>query len=118
MGEHRVQEDISGEELRLFMKSLLTDLRALETMIGSGMIESKARRIGAEQELFLLGEGWRPASLALEVLEKIDDPHFTTELGKFNLEFNADPLEFGGNCLSHRLRLRCHFGKMRPVYRH
>jgi hypothetical protein len=57
MGEHRVQSDITGEQLRLFMKSLLTDLQALETMLRDGMIESGVRRIGAEQELFL-GSWW------------------------------------------------------------
>jgi CBS domain-containing protein/gamma-glutamylcysteine synthetase len=34
------------------------------------------------------------------VLELIDDDHFTTELARFNLEFNLDPLTFGGTCLS------------------
>ena len=100
MGEQQVQPDISGEQLRLFMKSLLNDLRAFETMLDEGMIESDVRRIGAEQEFFLVDDGWRPAGLALEVLEEIDDPHFTTELGKFNLEVNLDPLAFGGDCLS------------------
>lgn len=100
MGKHQVQQDVSGEQLRLFTKRLLTDLRALETMLENGMIESEVRRIGAEQELFLVGEGWRPASLAVEVLEEIDDPHFTTELGKFNLEMNLEPLSFGDGCLS------------------
>ena len=38
--------------------------------------------------------------VALELLEKVADPRFTTELGKFNLEMNLDPLTFGGSCLS------------------
>ena len=100
MGEHQVQQDLSGDQLRLFTKRLLTDLRALESMLADRMIESNVRRIGAEQEFFLVGDGWRPACLAMEILEDIDDPHFTTELGKFNLEANLDPLMFGGECLS------------------
>ncbi len=101
MGEQEVaDEDISGQDLRLFLKRVLNDLRALETMIDQGMIESGVRRVGAEQELFLVGEGWRPAGLAVEVLEAIDDPHFTTELARFNLEANLDPVTFGGDCLS------------------
>ena len=100
MGEQQTQPDATAEELRLFMKRLLNDLRALETMLEDGMIESGVRRIGAEQELFLVDESWRPAPLALRVLDTLDDPHFTTELGKFNLEANLDPLLFGGDCLS------------------
>ena len=100
MGEHRTQPDATAEELRLFTKRLLNDLRALTTMLEDGMIESGVRRIGAEQELFLVDESWRPAPLALQVLDALGDPHFTTELGKFNLEANLDPLLFGGDCLS------------------
>jgi len=33
-------------------------------------------------------------------LETLRDEHFTTEVARFNLEFNTDPLEFGGDCLS------------------
>ena len=88
------------EELREFMKLLLRDVRAMEHMLEHGMLESGVRRIGAEQELFLIDSAYKPAKLALEVLEAIDDPqHFTTELGQFNIEYNLDPLTFGGSCL-------------------
>lgn len=100
MGEHQTRPDATAEELRLFTKRLLNDLRALATMLEDGMIESGVRRIGAEQELFLVDESWRPAPLALQVLDTLGDPHFTTELGKFNLEANLDPLLFGEDCLS------------------
>ncbi len=58
------------------------------------------RRIGAEQELFLVNRNWHPASVAMDLLGKIDDPHYTTELGLFNLEINLDPSTFGAGCLT------------------
>ena len=100
MGEQKI---IAGEEasrLRDFMKLLLQDLRALERMIATGMIETGVRRIGAEQEMFLVDRDFRPAPAAMKVLERIGDPHFVTELALFNLEANLDPQEFGGDCLS------------------
>ena len=100
MGTQDVTGDLDAANLRLFIKHLLDDLRALEAMIAGGAIESGVRRIGAEQELFLVDRAWRPAPLAMEILAAIDDPHFTTELGRFNLEINLDPLAFGGDCLS------------------
>ena len=100
MGEQQVQDDISPEQLRLFMRNLLDDLRALERMIEDDWIESGVRRVGAEQEMFLVGPGWRPAPIATEVLAAIEDPRFTTELAKFNLEGNLDPVVFGKGCLS------------------
>ena len=100
MGIQSVDTKLTPEELRAFIKSLLNDLRALDKMIADGMIEANARRIGAEQELFLVNSAWRPAPVALDVLDKISDPHFTNEIGLFNLEINLDPLTFGGDCLS------------------
>lgn len=100
MGEQQVQERITGEQLRLFMRNLLDDVRALEMMLEDGHIEADVRRVGAEQEMFLVGSGYRPAPLVMEVLERLDDPHFTTELARFNIETNLEPLDFGGKCLS------------------
>lgn len=99
MGTQEVTGDLDAANLRLFIKHVLGDLRALEAIIAAGAIESGVRRIGAEQELFLVDRAWRPAPLAMEILEAIDDPHFTTELGRFNLEINLDPLILGGDCL-------------------
>jgi CBS domain-containing protein/gamma-glutamylcysteine synthetase len=100
MGEQNVHEQSQREEIRVFLKHLLKDVRALEHMLEHGLVESDVRRIGAEQEIFLVDLAWRPAPIATEVLEKLDDEHFTTELGRFNLEYNLDPLTFGGSCLS------------------
>ena len=66
-------QDVSGQartpaETRAFSKALLRDLRALEEMLAQGLFESGVRRIGAEQEMFLVNEAWRPASTALEIL--------------------------------------------------
>ena len=99
MGAQEVREG-EGDGRRHFVRAVLNDLRALEIMIAEGLIESGVRRIGAEQELFLVDRGWRPAPVALALLERLDDPHFTTELGLFNLEVNLDPREFGADCLS------------------
>lgn len=104
MGEHDIPvNEVAGGALHQFMAELLNDLRALEEIIDSGLIERSKRRIGAEQELFLVDRMGLPACKALEVLERADDPHFTTELGLFNLEINLDPLLFGGDVFT-RLR--------------
>ncbi|MCB0264035.1 MAG: hypothetical protein KDH98_12855, partial [Calditrichaeota bacterium] len=100
MGKLNVKEAVQSLELQAFMRSLLEDLRTLDEMIKSGAIESDITRIGAEQELCMIDEFWRPAPVIESVLPRIRDPHFTTELAKFNLEFNLDPMEFNGDCLS------------------
>jgi CBS domain-containing protein len=100
MGQHDISGQTNEEERRRFMRQLLRDVRALESMLQDGMFETGIRRIGAEQEMFLVDEKFRPMSCSLGVLEELDDPQFTTELGLFNIEFNALPTEFGGRCLS------------------
>ena len=100
MGTQDVRAGLGGPEMREFMKHLLADLRALEMMIDNGQLALDKRRIGAEQELFLIDDAWRPACVSEALVEKINDKRFTTELARFNLEFNLDPQEFGNRCLS------------------
>ena len=100
MGEQRVDPGNDPRELRVFMRSLLNDIQALDRMMSAGMIESGVRRIGAEQELFLVDHSWRVAPVSLEVLQRVAGPPFTTEIAKFNLEINLEPMIFRGDCLS------------------
>ena len=91
--------EFSGEQRREFMRALLYDLRALELMLDEGRFEEGVSRIGAEQEVFLVDRACHPAGGSLAMLERLKDPHFTTELGTFQLEMNLDPYEFKGDCL-------------------
>jgi len=99
MGEFNVTSYRDEDQLRFFTKALLRDLQALEQMLKDGALESDRQRIGAEQEMFLVDRGMRPANLGARLLETLDDPHFTPELAQFNLECNLDPLDFKGDCL-------------------
>ena len=100
MGEANVRNDENPEKRRRFMRRVLDDVRALERMLDEDLFETDITRIGAEQEMFLIDAGGRPASRTLQVLEAVDDPHFTTELARFNLEANLDPIELGPHSLS------------------
>ncbi len=100
MGEHDVAAGTSAQEKRAFTRALLNDVQALERMLEAGMFEAGVRRIGAEQELFLVDSGMGPAPLAPAMLERLaDHPEFTNELARFNLEANLEPRELGGRCL-------------------
>lgn len=57
MSERPFDSQQDGEKLRQFTSRLLHDLRALEAMLDRGMFETGVRRIGAEQELFLVDSG-------------------------------------------------------------
>jgi CBS domain-containing protein len=89
MGLDLVTTDDPGA-IRSFTRAVLRDLKALERLVDEGAIESGVRRLGAEQELFLVGKVGRPAPVAERVLERLGKP-FTTELALFNLEANLEP---------------------------
>ena len=97
MGEHNV-EAFDETKYQQFMKALLDDLRALAFMLDDGRVESGVRRIGAEQEMFLIDQAMRPAPLSIEVLEQAHDRRLTTEIARFNLEANLTPRLLSGKC--------------------
>ena len=99
MGEHSVSVRHDEEQLRAFTRAVLTDLQALDKMLSDGQFENDVRRIGAEQEMFLVNSAMRPAPLVTEVLNTARDGRLTTEIGRFNLEANLTPRNFAGGCL-------------------
>ena len=100
MGAQAVKAIESLRERKEFLYHLLNDVKALEMMLEQDVFEKGIRRIGAEQELCLVDQNFRPSCNALEVLDHLKDPHFTTELALFNLEINLDPLELTKDCFS------------------
>lgn len=100
MGSQSVKAITSQKERKEFISHLLNDVAALEKMINDDVFEKGIQRIGAEQELCIVNDSYRPSLNALKILDRIDDPHFTTELALFNLEINLDPLELSNKCFS------------------
>ena len=91
------------EQRKRAVNWMLRDLHALEHMLHDGMFDVSHPNIGAEQELFLVDQAWQASPVALQVLDIVGDPHFTTEIGAFNLEINLDPQPFRGACFTNLL---------------
>lgn len=83
-----------------YVHHLLNDIKALDMMIEKGFIESETVRVGAEQDFCLVDSDFSPSNNALEVLKDINDEHFKTDIGSYNLEASLDPLKFNGDCFS------------------
>lgn len=99
MGEKNIDSGYDDERMRDFTLSVLNDLKALQHMLDGGMFEENIRRIGAEQEMFLVDSAMRPSPYAVEIIEAAKDGRLTTEIGKFNLEANLTTRDFSGNSL-------------------
>ena len=100
MGFQYVKAIKTQKERSEFIHFMLQDIKALKRMLKEGLVEQNTHRVGAEQEFCIVDNGFRPSFNALKILDKINDKHFTTELGLFNLEINLDPLELKEKCFS------------------
>ncbi|MEL7450377.1 MAG: CBS domain-containing protein, partial [Pseudomonadota bacterium] len=101
MGDLVVAKTGDEKTVRAFMRAILADVRALEHMIENGIIEKGARRVGAEQEMYLVNSAGFAAPVAVETMAQLKDDHrFTHEVASFNLEANLDVLPLDGAFLS------------------
>ena len=100
MGSNQITEANDPALMRTFVRALLEDVHALERMLSEDRIESGVRRIGAEQEMFLVDRSGRAWCGADAMMKALAHPQFTYELAQFNLECNLKPQLFGGSCLS------------------
>jgi len=100
MGHLDVKQLKSPKDKALYIHHLIKDLKALDIMLEKGLIEKEPIRIGAEQEFCVVSKRLFPNNNSIDVLEAINDDHFTTEIGKYNLEINSDPLLLTKDCFS------------------
>ncbi len=100
MGTQNIRIISGSKGKQEFTKSLLNDIKALERMLKEERFESDIQRIGAEQELGIVNKLWLPSMIYDKILDEVDDEHFTTELGRFNIEVNLDPFKFTGDCFT------------------
>ncbi|MEC7770786.1 MAG: CBS domain-containing protein [Bacteroidota bacterium] len=116
MGEHIKKSSFSEEERKTFVQHLIDDIQALENMIKDGLIEDDIVRIGAEQEICLIKDDYRPSPNSLDILKDIDDSHFTTEFATYNVEVNLDPYTLEKGCFTAmEQQLRTLLGKVKKA---
>ncbi|QYN23355.1 glutamate-cysteine ligase family protein [Amycolatopsis sp. DSM 110486] len=87
-------------------------LDTLARMLTDGSFSFPRKNIGLEVELNLVDGQLRPSMTNTAVLEALDDPSFTTELGQHNLELNVPPRPLAGDsALQLEDDLRAYLGK-------
>ena len=100
MGNLNVTKLSRKKDKANYIHQLSKDIQALDYMLENDLIEKSPIRIGAEQEFCLVNDEFLPHNNSLQVLKEINDDHFTTEIGNYNLEANLDPFELTGDCFS------------------
>ena len=81
-----------------FIERLTSELELLEKLINNNDLEDYGR-IGAEQEFCVLDQNFRANPINKKILKDISNEGFVTEIAKFNMELNVEPLEINKFCL-------------------
>ena len=81
-----------------FINNLTNDIELLEELISKKKLET-FDRIGAEQEFCIVDNNFRANPINNVLLKKLDSKDFVTEIAKFNMELNINPIDINKNCL-------------------
>ncbi|HEX6353444.1 glutamate--cysteine ligase [Actinophytocola sp.] len=91
MGQDVATDTFDRSDRQRYRLKVQRCLDALARMLTEGGFSTAPPRIGLEVELNLVDVGLQPAMANTVVLEKLDDPSFTTELGQHTIELNVRP---------------------------
>ena len=91
MGEDVAATQFSREDRQRYRDKVKRNLDVFARMLRESRFDAEKRSIGLEIELNLTEDGGDPAMANAEVLERIADDAFVTELGQFNIEINIAP---------------------------
>jgi gamma-glutamyl:cysteine ligase YbdK (ATP-grasp superfamily) len=91
VGEDVTATVFSREDRQRYREKVKRNLDVFARMLREARFDAERRSIGLEIELNLTDKDGYPALANAEVLERIADPAFVTELAQFNVEINIPP---------------------------
>src|SRR5512133_898539 len=91
MGQEVEARVFSREDRQRYRQKVRACLDVFARMLAESRFDNEPRSMGLEIELNLTDSAGDPALLNAEVLERIADQDFTTELAQFNVEINIPP---------------------------
>jgi hypothetical protein len=97
MGEEVTGTAYTRQDRQRYREKVRLDLDVFEQMLAHSSFEDERPLIGMEIELNLMDEGYEPRMANAEVLERIADPAFQTEIGQYNIELNVMPRSLPGD---------------------
>lgn len=97
MGEDLPHRSFQSEDYQRHRQKVRRCLDALARMLSENHFSFPRQQMGLEIELNIIDDRGDPAMANSVVLEKINDPAFTTELGQQNIEINVAPRPLAGD---------------------
>jgi Glutamate-cysteine ligase family 2(GCS2) len=100
MGRDVPSITVTQQDRRAYREKVRQCLDVFARMLRESRFETEPRQVGVEIEVNLVDPDGMPSMSNLAVLEAIADPHWASELGRFNLEINVPPRQLTGDALS------------------
>jgi gamma-glutamyl:cysteine ligase YbdK (ATP-grasp superfamily) len=100
MGQEVSARVFSREDRQRYRQKVRACLDVFAQMLAEARFDSDRRSVGLEIELNLTDDSGDPAFTNAQVLERVADPDFVTELGQFNVEINIEPRRLEGPVFS------------------
>jgi hypothetical protein len=96
MGRDIEEVRFTREDRQRYREKVKLDIEVLRRMLDAGTFEQGRKLIGIEVEFHVVGRDGEPAMINAELLRRLENPDFQTELAQFNIEFNVAPHKLSG----------------------
>ncbi|WP_052664101.1 glutamate-cysteine ligase family protein [Nitriliruptor alkaliphilus] len=96
MGRDIDEVRFTREDRQRYREKVKLDIEVLRRMLESGAFERGRKLIGIEVEFHVVDNDGEPAMINDQLLRKLENPDFQTELAQFNIEFNVAPHKLSG----------------------
>ena len=93
MGDEVSKDHFNPEDYRLFQQKLDEETEFVRALFAEKRFDNATRKMGYELELCLVDSDGLPAPFNQQILEKANNPLFTYELAKYNLEINGNAFD-------------------------
>jgi hypothetical protein len=84
------------EDRQRYREKVKLEIEVLRRMLDAGLFEQGRKLIGIEVEFYVVDGDGEPAMINDQLLKRIANPDFQTELAQFNIEFNVAPHKLSG----------------------
>ncbi len=96
MGDEVTASTYSRQHRQVYREKVQLCLDVFERMLAGGAFDTGRQLTGLEIEFNLVDSNYQPTMKNMEVLERIADSSYQTELGAYNIELNVPPRPLPG----------------------
>ena len=100
MGRNIIEKNYCANDYINFNSKTQDQLSTLKNVINHPSFGVGETFIGAELEIYLIDSQYQVSPVNLELLNKLNDEQFTSELNKYNIELNLLPVKAVGKPFS------------------